>query len=185
MYNSSKVSRWIAMQAPLDGRLFTLAGLAKQTCRRRMCAAAVRRTRIERDLPIRRKTGRPRTCRRPAIAEEFLVAADAAMMPLPLLHASHFGSCCFILGIFGVVSLECHKSVSSPYNCSQVRIPNFGAPVTRCRMATRRPIRSRTRVGCKPCHVTTPINQTCQFIRVRCSNCPSSLRDKAAAITQR
>ena len=54
---------------PLDGRLFTLAGLAKWTGRHRMRAAAVRRTQSN------------RTCRsaaRLAIAAEFSVAADTA-----------------------------------------------------------------------------------------------------------
>jgi len=64
----------------LDGRLFTLAGLAERTGRRRVRAAAVRRTPIEPDWPVHRKTGRPRIAGGTA---EFLVAADAAVMPRP------------------------------------------------------------------------------------------------------
>ena len=58
-----------ALHAPLDGRLFTLAGLAKRTGRRRVRAAAVRRTQSKR---TRRSTARL------AIGAQFSVAADAA-----------------------------------------------------------------------------------------------------------
>ena len=57
------------LHTPLDGWLFTLAWLAKQTGRRRVRTAAVRRTQSNRTR---------RSAARLAIATEFSVAADAA-----------------------------------------------------------------------------------------------------------
>ena len=50
------------------------------------------------------------------------------------------------------------------WTCSQERIPNFGG---------------------KPCHATTPINQTSQSTRISCSICPTSPWDRAAPSPQR
>jgi len=56
------------LHAPLDGRLFTLAGLAKRTGRHRVRSAAVRRTQSNRTR---------RSAAGLAFAAEFSVAADA------------------------------------------------------------------------------------------------------------
>jgi len=61
----------IRQRSMLDGVLFTLAGLAKRTGRRRVRAAAVRRTRTG-------LAGPPQDGPQDNIAAEFSVASDAA-----------------------------------------------------------------------------------------------------------
>lgn len=104
-YNLSKVSLWTALHAPLDGRLFALAGLTKRTGHCHVHVAAVRRTRIEPDW---RKTSWPQTCRRHSdccrVFGRCQCHCDAAAMTLrePKLCEARFW----------LVSVICVKSVN-------------------------------------------------------------------------